>query len=307
MNRRDRKRTVKRFAIAATALLLLPMLAWLAALYPHHRPAEPVSRAELEAAYERNVAWLQRHRAEIVDQQNPTLWWLLLRTAELRQDLRLRALVREHLARHWGGHSLHSPWRPLFQPTAVPIVSLPQVSALPDYNQLFIYGLSCDRALGAEPVVRRQLEAGFCPRHHPFSPACATHQLMGVNFALASRCGDAGELQALARALQADIRTQLALDPRLVDVFLQRLMLLSEAGQARSLKPAWIRRALQAQRPDGGWGAMQPLLPLGGGHYLGFGAKGLAIGIPSSNFHASAQGLRLTALLLNAHPTGRSP
>lgn len=294
---------MKRIAQSVASLIALPCVLWLLALYAHNRTTHPVQRAELETAYDNGVTWLVQHRAEIIDHQNPTLWWLLKRTAESRQDPRLGELVNEHLARHWGSKSRSSIWRPMLRPGSAPAVSTYHVSQLPDYNQLFIYGLSCNRTLEADPVIRRQLEANFCWRHHPISPACTTHQLLGITFAITNRCGDVSRLESIAQSLQQDILVQLTLDPRLVDVFLQRLLMLSETGQTHSLKPMWIRRALHAQRPDGGWSDMQPLLPLGGGRYLGLVAKGVSIAPPASNIHATAQGLRLTALLLNNYPS----
>ena len=63
------------------------------------------------------------------------------------------------------------------------------------------------------------------------------------------------------------------------------------------VKPSWIRKLGDAQQIDGGWSHFEPLLPLGGGRYFGYGQKIFAIKQPLSSFHMTAQGILLFSLL----------
>jgi hypothetical protein len=85
-----------------------------------------------------------------------------------------------------------------------------------------------------------------------------------------------------------------------VDVYLQRVLMLAESGDARSIKPIWLQNVIEAQRPDGGWSGVDPLLPLGAGRYLGFDGRGFTLRRPVSDFHATAQGVLLFSILAQA-------
>jgi hypothetical protein len=71
-----------------------------------------------------------------------------------------------------------------------------------------------------------------------------------------------------------------------------------DSGHQSKINPRWVKRILLAQHADGGWGDFQPLIPVGGGEYFGFHAKGAGIRKPESSFHATAQGIWLMAMLL---------
>ncbi|MGD8843757.1 MAG: hypothetical protein PVJ83_09815, partial [Gammaproteobacteria bacterium] len=97
-------------------------------------------------------------------------------------------------------------------------------------------------------------------------------------------------------SLQKRLHTQLSLDPRVVDVYMQRVLMLVESGAAASVKPVWLQRLIDAQQPDGGWSSFMPLIPVGGGRYIGT-QRLLTISTPKSDFHMTAQGVLLFALL----------
>lgn len=115
-----------------------------------------------------------------------------------------------------------------------------------------------------------------------------------------SDCGNPEATRAAVAELQSRIAGQLTWDPRVVDVYVQRVLMLVESGAEDRVKPIWLQRVLAAQRPGGGWARTDPLLELGSGFSLGFGPRGLAFAPPRSDFHATAQGLLLLSLL--AHP-----
>ena len=130
-------------------------------------------------------------------------------------------------------------------------------------------------------------------------PACVTHQLMGYRMAQRNQCA-IDNLDGNISVLQKTIEKQLRYDPRVVDVYVQRVLMLIDSSARERIKPRWLERVIDAQQKDGGWSDVQPLIPVGSDKYFGFNANGVTIAEPVSNFHATAQGVLLTSLLL--HP-----
>jgi len=162
-----------------------------------------------------------------------------------------------------------------------------------------MYAITCDRELQQVPGIAAQNQPGFCDEH-PLRPACVTHQLMGVRLLQDRGCGNPDELQDTLQQLQQRIHRQLTWDPRVVDVYLQRVLMLAESGAVGTIKPIWVQNIIEAQQPDGGWGGFDPWIPVGGGYYLGFGGRGFSPGQPQSDFHATTQNVLLFSIL--AHP-----
>ena len=124
-----------------------------------------------------------------------------------------------------------------------------------------------------------------------------THQLVGIRLLQRSECGDPAQLENTVRQLQQRIHRQLLLDPRVVDVYMQRVLMLVESGGGDLIKSIWIRNLVDAQQSDGGWSSFDPLVPLGGDRYFGFGPRIFAVKTPHSDFHMTAQGVLLFSLL----------
>jgi hypothetical protein len=83
-----------------------------------------------------------------------------------------------------------------------------------------------------------------------------------------------------------------------VDVYMQRVLMLVKSGAGGLVKPVWLQQLIDAQQPDGGWSGFMPLVPVGGGRSIGTNRL-LSIGAPRSDFHITAQGILLFALLTN--------
>src|SRR5690606_33420393 len=141
-------------------------------------------------------------------------------------------------------------------------------------------------------------------------PACSTHQLMALKIFERTGCTAPQPLAPLKRALLDDVASQLSLDPVMQDAHIQRVLMLAWLGQAERIKPIWLRRILDAQEPDGGWLGHRriPELPDAispwawrerlARHWPGLFVPRRA----QHDFHATAQGLLLLALLKNAAP-----
>ena len=196
--------------------------------------------------------------------------------------------------------SPNAAWSHLFYAKSTAPLNTWQLESIPNYNLFFLYGLSCNADLAGSTIIKEQLRPEFC-NAHLLSPACVTHQLMGFRFMQRRDCGDSEDVRNAIAVLQNKIITQLTWDPRLVDVYLQRVLMLEDSGASERIKPIWIARILSAQDTDGGWSGFQPLLPLGGELAAGFSARGVSLDRRRPDFHATAQGVLLMSLLLS-HP-----
>ncbi len=248
----------------------------------------------IQTAFAKSVDWLEAHRQKVLADSNPVLWYMIQRAADISKNKRLATLFAEYEQRYLKNDH-RNLWRGLFYPGSWVPVRFEDIASYPYYNQHFIYALLCDKDLEKIPSIAAQNEADFCDSH-PLRPACVTHQLMGLQMLQNSHCGDSEKLAATIKALQARIARQLYFDPRVVDIYMQRVLMLVDTGAAERVKSAWIQHLLDAQQEDGGWSSFEGLVPVGDGRYFGyetfFGVKK-----PVSSFHMTAQGVLLFALL----------
>ena len=221
---------------------------------------------------------------------------MLQESARLSPDPILIGMVNEYKKRLLAKKE-NKVWERLFDDQASVPRPLPVISQLPHYNWLFIYALTCDRWLAEDEVIVQQLKSDYCS-HQQFSPACATHQLMGYLFMDRFGCRDGRFDKTGIPVLQKEIVLQLTWDIRVVDVYIQRVLMLTVTGAGDQIKPVWISRILEAQAEDGGWDDFDPLFPGGGGSYVGFTNKGIAIGRGNSRLHSTGQAIYLLSLLL---------
>ena len=285
----------KKILLVVVALVLVPVAIYAALVCANNFGSSEVATDEVATSLERSTQWLMDHRDTVLDQNNPMLWWMIQRSAKLTRDYRLETLFKAYQERYLTGRNNY--WRLLFDPGYPLRLSPERIASLPDYNQYFFYGLSCSKSLESTDVIQRQLTADFCSRYHPVSPACVTHQMMGLAFRQRSHCGDGEQLAQQMKVLQQVVHKQLTWDPRVVDVYMQRILMLVDTGAGDTVKGRWLNRLLKAQLADGSWSGFQPLLPLGGGRYLGFNARGVKLGKPVGSLHTTAQGVLLMSLL----------
>ena len=289
---------IKKFLLAIFCLVLLLVLIYAALIYENNRDTAPVSQQGLKASLENATQWAVNNREAILEQNSAMLWWWIKRSAEISNDYRLLKLYKDYHQRYIDSNYA-SVWRPLFTQSVAPTNLPERLMKFPDYNIYFIYGFTCDQTLAELPIVRAQMGDNFCADEHPVSPACVTHQLMGLRFRQQSQCGDRDAMAQQVSVLQSKIERQLTRDPRVVDVYIQRVLMLADTGAAEKLSPVWVSRVLEYQNVDGGWGGFQPVIGLAGGKSLGFSARSLTVSEPKSTFHATAQGILLMTLLLN--------
>ena len=181
-----------------------------------------------------------------------------------------------------------------YRPVVPDIVLL---SSLHDYQLFFFYGLSCDSDLGSEPVIQQQMLPEFCSLHY-LHPRCITHQLMGLRFMQRYQCGYETKVNETIGELQKIVVSELTWDFRVVDAYIQRVLMLVDTGAFDQVKPVWISNILKAQNDDGGWDDLHPILYLGNDYVFAHSSALPKIGKPKADFHATAQAIWLLSLLL---------
>lgn len=267
--------------------------------YLNNREASWPEHARIQASFTAAVGWIDAHQEDIIRDNNPVLWWMIQRSAALTGNSTLQSAFVRYQQKYL--ETARTLWLPLFFPGRWVPFRNEDIAHFDDYQKFFVYAISCDPDLEQQVVITAQLDPTFCDSQ-PLRPACATHQLMAFRFMQQNRCGATQSTQSAVADLQARIVKQLTWDPRVVDVYLQRVLMLTESGAVTGVKPVWLQQVLDAQLPDGGWGGLDPYLQLPSGSSLGFGGRGFAIAAPISDFHATAQGILLMSLLLNAEP-----
>ncbi len=263
------------------------------AYYQNNKPVDAPSDARIQATFDKAVDWLDRNRSRILQEHNPALWWMIKEAADTSQDTRLASLFQQYKREHLD-RTPSNIWTPFFNPTYKPYVpDIVQLSRLQPYQLFFVYALSCDEDLGNEPVIKQQLSPDYCQNHF-LHPRCITHQQMGVRLLQQRQCGS---YEKLPSRLLDIIESEITWDFRVTDSYIQRALMLAEGGEISKIKPVWIQRILNAQLADGSWSDFYPVLSIAG-KQIGFTSTLPAIGPQAGNFHATAQGIWLTSLLL---------
>ena len=289
---------MRKLLLIPALVIVWPVTWYASALWANHRAVPAPDKAVLASSLGHAVGWLEADMKGARSYTDPYLWWMLKQSAEITRDQHLVSLYN-HIEplllkkRSW------YIWSGMFDPEAK--VELPPFSTLrflPYYDYLYLYGLTCNTDWGNESEVRRQLHPDFCSLHF-LHPNCTTRQLLGVRFMQRNGCGDPDRVAGLARELQDRIVAELDWDPRVTDAYIMRVLMLVESGVSDRVRPVWIQRILDAQHADGGWGDVDPILPLPNGKVLGFASAGPAYRKLHSDFRTTAKCVRLLALLLD--------
>lgn len=286
---------IKKLFFPVFSVLLVSIGIYAGFLWHNNRNVKPVTKVEIQQSLNAGISWLFDHKTEILKIPNPMLWWMVQQSAVVTGDPRLKELFSSYETAYLA-NDMNNVWRPLFYKNAWSPVRYESIRWFPYYNKHFLYALNCDKDLERHPDISAQNKADFCDAH-PLRPACVTHQLMGIRMLQRKKCGDPSELANTVSILQARIISQLFYDPRVVDVYLQRVLMLIESGAGDKVKPVWLRQVLLAQSEAGGWSSFEPLLALPEGWRLGFSQRGISIQKRHDIFHTTAQGVMIMSLL----------
>jgi len=292
-------RILKKLIILLSVPLFIVVAAYFYGVYQNNRDVPYPQQTQIQISLEQSIQWLLNHEAEVLTQANPMLWWMLFEVHKISADERIGGMLEKYQQRY--SRIKHSVWGPLFDGRQQTQLGAYAVQGLPYYNQHLIYALNCAVDIADESIlVSQQNQADFC--HQPtyiYRPACITHQLMGINFLSTKQCNLLPNIDEVRQSLQQDIATQLTWDIRVVDVYLQRVLMLLITGKENSVKPMWIQQVLDHQLTDGGWGNFDVLLD-NGARSIGFSSRVISVGQARSDFHATAQGIYIMSVLLAA-------
>jgi len=288
------KKTIYSILLFIGAILFAYMLG----VYLNNRDLPQPAAELMQQRLDHSTQWLVNNEADLLQQTNPMLWWMLQEAEKISHDKRIADLLNKYKQRY--PQIQQGVWGPLFGAPSRSYLGGYSVSGLPYYNQHFIYALNCAADIAEDIlVVEQQNKANFCHQvSYIYRPACITHQLMGINFLLEKNCNLLADINEVVKSLQGDIKWQLTFDIRVVDVYLQRVLMLLITGAEKEIKPVWIHQLIDHQLDDGGWSNFVELLPLPGEKSLGFSPKILSIGNAKSDFHATAQGVLILSSLL---------
>lgn len=272
---------------------------YLLAVYNNNKSVDVIEEKELQSHLESSIIWLVENKAEALDDYTPMLWWVLNEAYKINKDPRIAEILSEYFSKY--STINNSVWGPLFEGRKRRYLSASLVEPYSYYYKHIIYALNCAENVGRDfPVVIEQNEADYCfQSSHLYRPACITHQLMGIHFMDINSCPGIDDAGAVVESLQADIINQLTWDIRVVDVYLQRVMMLMITGKAEQVKPVWVRRIMDAQNEDGGWANFDAIVKISGDRFLGFGPRNISIESNKSTFHATVQGTYLLSLSIN--------
>lgn len=285
------------FLLLVSAAIIVT--AYMVGVYQNNRAVPFPETKLMQQKLESSTQWLLNNEADILQQANPMLWWMLHEAEKITHDVRLAGLLVKYKQKYPAIQE--GVWSPLFGAAPRSYLDSYSVNGLPYYNQHFIYALNCAQDIATNiPVVEEQNQPGFCHQaNYIYRPACITHQLMGINFLRTQQCGLLANSDEVSQSLQNDIKVQLIWDIRVVDVYLQRVMMLLITGAEKDVKPIWLQQVLDRQLADGGWGDFAPIVELSSEKSLGFSSRILSIGRANSSFHATAQGVMILSTVLH--------
>jgi len=194
--------------------------------------------SEVRSSFSRASAWILRNRERILSDDNAMLWLFVREAGRLSANTDLAALAGEYQARHKDGSTWL--WQYIFDPSGSELLQGYdlRLTDLPDYNRLFIYGVTCNSSLREDPDVSNLLEPKACGEGLMAlrSGWCRTHQLMGLRFVERNRCDAPGDTAETIRRVQNSILAELRWDFRVGDAYIQKVMTLVESGRRRDVK-----------------------------------------------------------------------
>ncbi|VAW50092.1 hypothetical protein MNBD_GAMMA06-54, partial [hydrothermal vent metagenome] len=218
-------------------------------VYKNNVDTPPPSKQSIQQALDKSINWVLKNQDELIKINNPVLWWFLDESASLTNNYKLSKLIWKYrntvLDKNsiWTGYWVKKP----------PFTYIPgSLDHMEKYQKFFTYGLTCDLDLSEEKVIQDQLDENFCD-WHPYYSSCITHQIMGVRLLQIKQCGDQEQNKKLVKKLAKLIESQLIWDPRVGDVYIQRVLTLVDSGNKEKIKPVWIKQILNEQRTDGSW------------------------------------------------------
>lgn len=269
-------------------------------------PAATPSDEEFRVAFDRAVDWSIANSDMLLKDRNEWLWWFLAEAARLTENPELLNLTDQYVESLTDNREPRILEQMLFlsgvKPDPDKTYSDYPLWSLNHYGHAALYSQLCNKDFRDSELIKPQFEVSYCDVESAkdISSACITHQLLALYVIQRSACTYEAELEDLLAVLRPVTRTHLMLDPKVGDVYIQRILLLVLTGAGDMISPTWLRRFLDAQQDDGGWTPYQDVLKLTPDIHIGLGRYAPRPKTHGSTFHTTAQGLYLSALLMTA-------
>ena len=291
------KRLIKPLLLVSLSTLICVLLLLVFLVFYNNCCKKTIDVEALQHSHNASVQWLIQNEEKLITEHNPILWEMIDKTAELTHNSTLQNLFSRYQRQFFSFYRTH-PFGFLMNGYNKANFLTTDLSVFPYYNLFFMYGFTCDKALADFDIVQAQRDINFCSKYFSIAPACKTHQMIGFMYLKNTTCENPQWVADNLEILANDIKGQLFYDFRLVDVYLQRVMILYENDNSNLVNPQWLVNIIAAQNIDGGWDDFQPIIALSNQKYLGVGAKSIYVKTIRSTFHATVQGAYLTALAL---------
>jgi hypothetical protein len=278
---------------SAVCLISLVITFYFYLVYNNNLDTSKPSAEVIQQALDKSINWILTNQDELIYINNPALWWFIDESASIINNPELATLVMRYRRDILNENSV---WTGYFGTNPPFTYVYGALDYMEEYQKFFVYGLTCDSELGEEQAIKDQLEINYC-NWRPYYSSCSTHQLMGIRLLQIKNCGNQKLYNNLSDDLANKIEHQLIWDPRVGDVYIQRVLMLVESGHRNKVKPIWIRNILGHQLEDGAWSKFVTLISFRANYYLGFTYKFISIDKPEPDFHTTAQAIYLLSLL----------
>ena len=200
-----RNQIVKRAIPILGAVMISLLAGYLGSCYVNNRNIPYPDIAEVKGSYLKGSAWLARHRAELLNIENPMLWWMVKYANDVYQNPDIDSVYRKYEKSRVEPRP-YSPWLGLFKKGSWVPLKYDSIRQLPYYYKYLIATLYCDKDLLSTPSIARQNNPSFCSTSgYWYRPACATHQLMGLRFLQDGKCDLVDDLEGKIEAVQRKI------------------------------------------------------------------------------------------------------
>ncbi|MEE8458343.1 MAG: hypothetical protein V3S08_00635 [Phycisphaerales bacterium] len=232
----------------------------------------------LDDAIKRATGWIRTNQGEIASTKNVAMYMLLQDCHEIHPEPLLAELVDQYLA----GSITPDCWRRVLDrghPVDRAALNRTIADEMMD-NRWMLYAIAPEKGrLDAE-----DLEGLFDPDR--WSGRHLTHQLMAL-VRLREDGAASPQCEQTIEKLCTRIAAQLRLDIAVVDLYIQKIAVVLDAGHAELIDRRWVERVIENQSRDGGWNDRWCRV------FTSFRRPALDLADPPSNQHATIQALWL--------------
>jgi hypothetical protein len=232
----------------------------------------------LDDAIDQATGWIRAHRREIASTKNVAMFMVMKDCHEIHPQPLLAGLVDGYL----GERITPDCWRRVLD-RGHPVDRADLNRTIRNErmdNRWMLYAVAPDQAeLDAEDLEGLFDADRWSGRH-------LTHQLMAL-----IRLREDGEAsprcEATIERLCRRIAAQVRLDIAVVDLYIQKIAVVLDAGHAELIDRRWVERVIENQAPDGGWNDRWCRV------FTSFRRPALDLADPPSDQHATIQALWL--------------